>query len=479
MKPLIIYWCRRDFRLHDNPALHTALQESVATTTPFTALFIVEDYMREDTFNIPARTLLSEMIAQHSENIPHFSVVTAKAAEYFTNLAKHHTLHIHVNEDIHPDFFKQIKKIQSHNITITVHTDRLTINKNTVSGTGNHYSVFTPFKHAVWQEFVQSTVTPTVTNTLLNKAHWHTTPLPHSVSSIAPLFSKKVSLYLPEHTEAITLPVPNFDTSSWYSSEQQALHLCDTFIKQHITSYKDRRDILSDTAVVTDATSHLSIGLAWGLISARTILQKIFAHHSQEEVVTNDSISTFISELIWREFYGYLFYHNTSLLHTAFQKKYHNTIAWRYYENPTEAELFFVSWIQGATGYPIVDAAMQEIAHTGWMHNRSRMVVASILTKNLGIDWRWGQAYFQLMLADIDEASNNGGWQWGASVGADPKPIRIFNPSLQAERFDPEGWYQKKWLPETYFLPGGPSSAPLIPHEQARFDALRRYGLSE
>ena len=132
--------------------------------------------------------------------------------------------------------------------------------------------------------------------------------------------------------------------------------------------------------------------------------------------------------------------------------------------------------MQGKTGYPIVDAAMMELAKTGYMHNRARMIVASVLTKNFGVDWRWGQEYFRAMLIDIDEASNNGGWQWGASVGAEPKPIRIFNPYLQADNYDKQGLYQKKFLPEEYF-----SNPPtvIVEHKQARGEALNRYGLSE
>jgi deoxyribodipyrimidine photo-lyase len=122
---------------------------------------------------------------------------------------------------------------------------------------------------------------------------------------------------------------------------------------------------------------------------------------------------------------------------------------------------------------------MKQLAETGWMHNRSRMVVASILTKNFGVDWRWGQEYFRAALIDLDEASNNGGWQWGASVGTDPKPIRIFNPELQAKNYDKSGAYQKRWLEQgEAFLLQSPR-VPVVEHKLAREEALRRYGLSK
>jgi deoxyribodipyrimidine photo-lyase len=145
----------------------------------------------------------------------------------------------------------------------------------------------------------------------------------------------------------------------------------------------------------------------------------------------------------------------------------------------------FVAWIKAETGYPLVDAAMNQIAKTSWMHNRSRMMVASILTKNLGVNWRWGQDYFRYALLDLDEASNNGGWQWAASVGADPKPIRIFNPYLQSENYDSEFLYQIKWLPkDNYRIINIKNKKileykinPIIEHKTARNQALIRYGL--
>jgi deoxyribodipyrimidine photolyase len=159
------------------------------------------------------------------------------------------------------------------------------------------------------------------------------------------------------------------------------------------------------------------------------------------------------------------------LMEREFQERFRGTIRW---VEGSEAYTRFTAWMRGKTGYPIVDAAMLQLARAGYMHNRARMIVASVLTKNLGVDWRWGQEYFRAMLLDLDEASNNGGWQWGASVGADPKPIRIFNPYLQAENYDPDATYQKQWLAARY----GEGRAPLIPHPDARADALRRYGLS-
>jgi deoxyribodipyrimidine photo-lyase len=180
---------------------------------------------------------------------------------------------------------------------------------------------------------------------------------------------------------------------------------------------------------------------------------------------------TYVSELIWREFYRYQMFHRPELMDTEFQTRFRGSINWVKGEELHER---LVAFITGETGYGVVDAAMKQLSATGWMHNRSRMIVASILTKNFGVDWRIGQEYFRAMLIDLDEASNNGGWQWGASVGTDPKPIRIFNPELQAKSHDANNAYQERWLGESVFKG---QRIPLVEHKQAREEALGRYGL--
>jgi deoxyribodipyrimidine photo-lyase len=227
--------------------------------------------------------------------------------------------------------------------------------------------------------------------------------------------------------------------------------------------------------ILTGKTSKMSLALSWGLVSARTLKNKIINHYQQDfsdhsSTSSNQGVLVYLSELVWREFYKYIFYHRPQVLDTEFQEKFRGTIKW--VDDKIALERL-KAWIKGQTGYSAVDAAMNQIAKTGWMHNRSRMMVASILTKNLGVDWRWGQEYFRAALIDMDEASNNGGWQWAASVGADPKPIRIFNPYLQAENYDKQGLYQKKWLPKNYI------ATLLVEHKQARSEAMNRYGLNE
>jgi deoxyribodipyrimidine photo-lyase len=272
-------------------------------------------------------------------------------------------------------------------------------------------------------------------------------------------------------------PLPTF--TNWYTCEAEALvHFKNYLEGGDLDSYKENRDSLEKDADGIGKTSKMSLALAWGLVSSRTLIKMIKNHFDEPfDNIFSNRVSagalTYLSELVWREFYRYQLFHRPDLMQTEFQVKFQGTINW---EQGVLAMERFIAWIKGETGYPVVDAAMKQIAATGWMHNRSRMVVASILAKNFGVDWRWGQEYFRAALIDLDEASNNGGWQWGASVGADPKPIRIFNPELQAKNYDASGAYQAKWLDVNVIQT---PIVPLIEHKDAREEALQRYGLSK
>jgi deoxyribodipyrimidine photo-lyase len=202
------------------------------------------------------------------------------------------------------------------------------------------------------------------------------------------------------------------------------------------------------------------------------------------------SIRKFVDELIWREFYFSVLSHFPVLVHSNYRKEF-DAMPWK-----TSARQFG-AWCEGCTGFPLVDAGMRQLNQTGWMHNRVRMVVASFLTKDLRHNWRDGAAYFEEKLLDIELSSNNGGWQWAASTGVDPKPLRVFNPRLQSERFDPDGVYIKKYVPELrcvpkkyihapHFMPpalqkelgcriGKDYPAPLVDHGEASAEYKRVY----
>ncbi len=466
-KQVIIYWARRDLRWEDNPALHAAFARARASGADFLPVFFVEPYMRADTagasFGYPSRWFLSHALPPFAKRFQAFLALAERPARWFHARAKEWEIELFVNEDVYPDFYAQLKKIQGAGVGVKLFADQLTVSKETKTGEGNVYSVFTPFKNAVWEAFCRPVPLPHADGKAVS---WmRTDDIPGRKLSIGDpqellgVFSTHEQIEISRSTYALSdFHLPVRDLANWYVTEREANHRLEAFLEQRVNEYHVSRDQLGDP----HGTSQLSLALTWGLLSVRQI---VAALHRR---LGHQGAQAYVSELIWREFYKYLFFHRPELAEKPFQATAEH-IRW---ESPSAAAPRFRAWARGETGYPLVDAAMRQLAVTGWMHNRARMVVSSFLTKHLGVDWRWGQEYFRAMLIDLDEASNIGGWQWGASVGADPKPIRIFNPTLQAERYDPEAAYRRRWLPPAY-LERPPE--PIVAHAEARTHALARY----
>lgn len=221
------------------------------------------------------------------------------------------------------------------------------------------------------------------------------------------------------------------DTGAWQPGhEAQRL---EAFTAQ-LAGYKQQRDMLA-----MDGTSQFSPYLRFGLLSPRECARLYIGRPGAEK---------WLSEMAWRDFYAMILYHHPEVVEHEFQPRFRG-LAW---ENDPER---FRRWQEGMTGYPVVDAAMRQLRDTGWMHNRARMITASFLTKDLLVDWRRGEEHFAQLLMDYDLASNNGGWQWAASTGTDAQPwFRIFNPVLQGRKFDPEGAYVRRYVPELRDMPG-------------------------
>jgi deoxyribodipyrimidine photo-lyase len=258
--------------------------------------------------------------------------------------------------------------------------------------------------------------------------------------------------------------------------------------------FADFRERIDDYARARDypavkGPSYLSIDLRFGTVSVRELAA--FAH-ARSLHAGGEGAAAWLSELIWREFYAQLLWHHPRVVDHAFRPEY-DALAFR--NDPNR----FARWCEGATGYPIVDAAMRQLNGTGYMHNRLRMIAASFLVKDLLVDWRWGERYFAARLNDYDLASNNGGWQWAASTGCDAQPyFRIFNPVTQSRRFDAGGDFIRRYVPELaaycgseihapWLLPadaqaarnaviGHDYPAPIIDHDKARREALAIYG---
>ncbi|MGI2261726.1 cryptochrome/photolyase family protein [Candidatus Cardinium hertigii] len=212
----------------------------------------------------------------------------------------------------------------------------------------------------------------------------------------------------------------------------------DGFLKNQVDHYKENRDFLE-----LNGTSRCGPYLRFGLISIRSCYRKAFA------LASNLGVTTWINELIWREFYANILYHFPNIIHEAFQEKYRHTIPWN--SKPEDYDRF----VHAQTGYPIIDAAIQQLLCEGWMHNRARMIVASFFSKNLLLDWHKGESFFAQHLMDYELASNVGGWQWSSACGVDAPPyFRVFNPYLQGKKFDRYGQYVKKYLPSLEKVPG-------------------------
>jgi deoxyribodipyrimidine photo-lyase len=255
----------------------------------------------------------------------------------------------------------------------------------------------------------------------------------------------------------------------------------DRFLSGPVRAYGDDHDALG-----RDRTSRLSPYLHFGCVTPRQL---------EERLPRGAGAEAFRRQLCWRDFHHHVLANFPRNARSELQDRYRGSLRWSYARRPFEA------WCAGRTGYPLVDAGMRQLRREGWMHNRARLVVGSFLTKDLGIDWRWGERWFMRHLVDGDEANNNGNWQWVASVGTDPQPAyrRIFNPGRQMERFDPAGEYVRRYVPELRAVPdeflrepwtmprevqdaagcriGADYPEPIVDHRQARLEALERFSV--
>ncbi|HMV28548.1 MAG TPA: deoxyribodipyrimidine photo-lyase, partial [Anaerolineales bacterium] len=291
------------------------------------------------------------------------------------------------------------------------------------------------------------------------------------------LYSAPESLNTPKGIRSE--PLPAFTPSlNFPAGEAEALRRLDQFTNLPITNYHDHRNRMD-----LDGTSSLSPYIRFGMVGLR---QAVHASRNTHHVDSKGA-ETWLNELIWREFYIQILYHFPYVAKTAFNRTLAN-IPWRNKSSEFEA------WKRGETGVPVVDAAMRQLKETGWMHNRARMIVASFLVKDLLIDWRWGEDWFMQNLLDGDIAPNNGGWQWTAGTGTDAAPyFRIFNPVLQSAKFDPNGDYIRKWVPELRgvsakqihapweydFKISGYPSEPIVDRDVVKERTLNAYSVSK
>ena len=422
-----IVWMRRDLRLEDNTALFHALKtrENVLLLFIFNPDILERLEVRPDfrvNFIYKTLTGIKESLEKIGSSI---YIAHGKPQDVFKKMAEEfHICSVYTNRDYEPysvlrdldvERFLKINKIEylSYKDHVLFEKDEL------VKDDGKPYTVFTPYKNKFLEKFNKAMVRP------LNTSQYF-----HNFIRIKPLPMMSIEML---GFEPVKVVFPS-------KSLPQTL----------LEGYAANRDFPA-----RNGTSKLSVHLRFGTISIRKVTALALLHSE-----------TFLSELIWRNFYSQILWYFPHVATRAFKPVYDN-ILW---ENNLD---HFNAWCQGKTGYPMVDAGMRELNQTGFMHNRLRMVTASFLCKHLLIDWRWGEAYFAGKLNDYELASNNGGWQWAAGSGCDAAPyFRIFNPELQAKKFDPDSEYILKWVPE-YGTIAYPQ--PIIEHRFARERALKRY----
>ena len=461
MEKIAIVWLRRDLRTHDHPALSAA----AASCERVVPLFVLDQRLLDGRFASGPRTAfmlgcLRELDQQLQALGGGLCVRAGKPEEVLPQLAEQlGASEVYWTSDVSPFALERDRKVTEALTALGVEAVpspgnfcadvSLPRTKN-----GKPFSVFTPFWKAE-RELPRRPVLPAPT-----------------------------ALRLPDGLDCGELPATpqlgeQLPEPFCQPGEPAAREALETWLDGPVDSYAELHDNLSG------GTSDLSPWLRWGCISARETEQR-----AQER--GGEGAEAFVRQLAWRDFYAHVLLMFPQNIKLEYQEKFRK-LEW------VDDEQGFTAWCEGQTGYPLIDAGMRQLAATGWMHNRARMVVGSFLTKDLHIDWRRGEAWFEQRLLDAEPSQNNGNWQWIASTGVDPAPYfrRLFNPILQQQRFDPDGDYVRRWVPELANVPterlaepwlmsddeqaeagcviGSDYPAPIVEHKQERLRAIERY----
>lgn len=422
-----VMWFRRDLRLADQPALQQAYLECESV------LSIYIDDFDGDEADVDAsrawlRHSLDALAADIAERGGRLHVLRGDAESLLPQLVDAMgATHLYASRLYEPAGDARDDRIamqlREEGVSFRRARGRVLTDAGGVSTkTGSPFRVFTPFFKAA---------EPT----------WR----PRSIPAPDVLRATNLPPEIAKYEASIDAPTPAWDAGFWdlWTPGEAGAHArLDVFIANHLRDYAKQRDLPA-----IDATSRLSPHLHFGEISPAAVLSRVAGS-------TEEGARKLIAELGWREFAYYVLQHWPQTVDDNFDARFYG-MRWR--DDPTALD----AWQRGMTGVPLVDAGMRQLWHTGWMHNRVRMVVASYLTKHLGIDWRDGARWFMRTLVDADIASNTLGWQWVAGSGVDAAPYyRIFNPVLQSRKFDPDGAYLREWLPELALLDAKAIHAP-------------------
>ena len=417
---------RRDLRLADNPALRAAVDSGLELLP----VFIWDAEFQEKLGSaskwwlhhslVSLKKSLNEMGSDLRIEVGQSSAVLARLCRDFE------VTQVIVNKRYEPDAIKddlEVKKALPKSVSYIEFKGHLLWEPDEVRNlSGQPYKVYTAFWNAIQKLRPPAPVLPA----------------PKKITSPLELFAKSKSV---EDLKLLpTLPWDKNFYSEWTPGEHGAHKNLNAFNKKTITDYRESRNIPS-----VHGTSSLSPYMAWGEISSRQIWHAVLK--SKKGPYLSEGEKTYLKEIVWREFSHHLLFHFPFLVSKPLREEFLK-FPWK------KNEALLKKWQRGQTGFPIVDAGMRELWHTGWMHNRVRMIVASFLIKNLMIHWKSGAEWFWDTLVDADVPNNTLSWQWVAGCGVDASPFfRIFNPVLQGEKFDPNGDYVKKWCPELKGLP--------------------------
>nr|MBD3622938.1 deoxyribodipyrimidine photo-lyase [Sunxiuqinia sp.] len=421
-----LFWFRRDLRIADNHGFYQALTSG----KPVLPVFIYDTNILNDLDDDDSRVefvyrQVNRLKAEFERNNSTFWIFHGKPLAAFKRLWMEYEIDtVFTNEDYEPYARERDERVKtflnSGEVNFLSFKDQVVFHKDeVVKPDGKPYTVFTPYSKKWLQKLKDQPL-----ESYPSEKHLR------SLLKIEPMNDVKLR-DLGFRSGKLEFPDKDIEVNL-------------------LKEYASRRDFLA-----LEGTSHLGIHLRFGTISIRQLTRKSMQHSP-----------VFLNELIWRNFYMDILWHFPHVEKRAFKPAY-DFIPW------LNSEKDFARWREGTTGYPLVDAGMRQLNETGYMHNRIRMVTASFLCKHLLIDWRWGEAYFAERLLDYELASNNGGWQWAAGTGCDAAPyFRVFNPSLQAQKFDADQNYIRKWVPE---FESSNYPRPIVDHPTARQRAIDTY----
>ncbi|MES2464389.1 MAG: deoxyribodipyrimidine photo-lyase [Armatimonadota bacterium] len=425
---IALFWFRRSIRLDDN----RALIEAVASAEQIVPVFIFDPAILTHPTTGPARTNFlfealadvdaslrkrgSRLIVRHGKPVAELERLVEETGATALFFGREYEPYGRERDDA------VAKALQKRGVSVEQFSDHLLTEPEDIrTKTGGTYTVFSPYKR-VWLE--QPIDRPSAAPTKIKT--------PDGLRSEA----------LPERPATLGVAGALDQKPRVQGSEEEAARWLTAFLDNCVGEYDAHRDIPA-----LKGTSRLSAYLKFGVISPRRVFAGVQDRRKSLGLEKKVGVDTWLSELAWRDFYYQILFHFPHVVGSAFRPAY-NEVSW---END---ETLFQAWCEGRTGYPFVDAAQRQMNGEAWMHNRARMVTASFLTKDLLCDWQLGEKYFMQKLVDGDEASNNGGWQWAAGTGTDAQPFfRIFNPVSQGEKFDPDGEYVKRWVPELKRVP--------------------------